>query len=270
MNEPVQIPSAAGHGHGASVPRERGGLAKLQRQCRELALTRLGELLAGMLDQVDDALFELADKSVNNEEQTRYFDAMRDVRLKRSEIEQGYRRHCETRFPLGPRIEALADEPPGAGGIGASSGDAHSLSLVGNDELEETLAINNMVEKAEASFADELFALDQRMATLYQPGAGAASDNPVSPRHLCDAFRDAFQAVDTTIEIRLLVHKLFDKFVASALAELYQELNHFLANKGVLPTVRARGHAAPVSARGAARAKPRLPQCSAICHAARA
>ncbi len=41
-----------------------------------------------LFDHVDDALFELADRTAINAEQNMYFESMREVRIKRRGIEQ--------------------------------------------------------------------------------------------------------------------------------------------------------------------------------------
>ena len=44
-----------------------------------------------MMDQVDDALFELAEKATDGRSQAQFFDAMRHVRIKRTEMEETFR-----------------------------------------------------------------------------------------------------------------------------------------------------------------------------------
>ena len=44
--------------------------------CRELALDRMARALSGMLDRVEDDLFELAEKALERESQNAYLDAI--------------------------------------------------------------------------------------------------------------------------------------------------------------------------------------------------
>ena len=60
---------------------------RLLGKARDMAGTRLRGSLKTMLDKADDALFELAEKSETDTAQRVYFDAMREVRIKREEIE---------------------------------------------------------------------------------------------------------------------------------------------------------------------------------------
>ena len=50
----------------------------------------LQHLLQHMFDNVDDALFELADRADNNAVQNMYFESMREVRIKRRGMEMGF------------------------------------------------------------------------------------------------------------------------------------------------------------------------------------
>ncbi|WP_413770483.1 DUF1631 family protein, partial [Vibrio vulnificus] len=46
--------------------------------------------LQGLFDNADDTLFEMADRARNDVEQNLFFEAMRDLRLKRKSIERGF------------------------------------------------------------------------------------------------------------------------------------------------------------------------------------
>jgi len=61
--------------------------------CRELALERIAHALSGMLDRVEDDLFDLADKSVDREAQNAYLEARTQAREKRAAIEDTFKRH---------------------------------------------------------------------------------------------------------------------------------------------------------------------------------
>ncbi len=124
--------------------------------CRELALTQMARALSGMLDRVEDHLFELAGKSADREAQNVYLDARSQARDKRSAIEAAFARHFVELFDRKVRGDA---PPPGAKATG-------ELSLVAEDDLEETLAMREMSSKLKASCEGELMALSQRMGFL--------------------------------------------------------------------------------------------------------
>ena len=59
-------------------------------QVRDKAAQQLKEALQTLFDNADDTLFEMADRAHNNAEQNIFFEAMRDLRLKRKSIERGF------------------------------------------------------------------------------------------------------------------------------------------------------------------------------------
>ncbi len=214
---------------------------------REQARGQLRELVRGMFDSVDDALFDLAEKAESNAQQSAYFDAMRAVRLARAEMERRFLDAVATGFDLlltgAPRTPAAAQEG--------------SLSLVDEEEVEESVAIAGMVDKAEARYRGELHALRERFQALLGRRRVDPDEMPLAPRRLCEAFREASESMDVELRVRLIVLKLFDRFVVSELGTLYQEANRLLVAAGVLPDLRVRartypatrGRVAPTSAR---------------------
>ena len=60
------------------------------RQVRDHASKRLEHYLERMMEQIDDALFARAEKAENNMVQTQYFDAMRELRIIRKDIETDF------------------------------------------------------------------------------------------------------------------------------------------------------------------------------------
>lgn len=223
-------------------PTTRRPLQDLQDQF----VHRVTELFAAMLDNTDDALFALADKAESNLVQSMYFDSMREVRLKRGEMEARFRADVLDGF------RALRRQPAGTAPAGGerevADGSCEELSLVEHDDLEESLAVDGMVGKARSRHAQALAQLRARLEHLL-PGVGLdEGTNPVDPRRLCGAFRRAVQVLDLEVRAKLVVYKLFDKSVMEALGELYTRLNHLLINAGVLPHIKLKAPRARTSA----------------------
>src|SRR5258706_8587544 len=131
-------------------PRESADVLK---GCRDLALDRMSRALAGMLDRVEDDLFELAEKTTDREIQNTYLDARAKSREKRTAIEATFRQHFVDCFNR--KVEGMPAKPRASQGAG-------ELSLVQNEDLEETLAVREMARKLGAACEGELFALSQR------------------------------------------------------------------------------------------------------------
>ncbi len=57
---------------------------------KRFAVEGLSDLIRVLMENVDDALFELSDKVDNDRERNQYFEAMRKVRLKRDAIKREF------------------------------------------------------------------------------------------------------------------------------------------------------------------------------------
>ncbi|MDZ7751007.1 MAG: DUF1631 domain-containing protein [Gammaproteobacteria bacterium] len=200
---------------------------KLLDEVRRMADTHLDRSVARVMDQTDDALFSMADKAESNQLQSLYFDAMREVRLKRPAIESGCRDHFQAAF--GTRTEAYRD----SGAAEQSAGEI-ALGLVDMDELEESLAVDNMVSKLRESAHEALAALDMRMGFLLKRDALSGDDNPLSPEAFCRSFQEGCRSLESGIEVKLIVLKLFDRYAFQDIVEFYDHLNAFLAERDVL------------------------------------
>ena len=82
------VPLAAAIDPGGRMPLPC--LPVLLLQVRDKAALQLRQGLQDLFDNADDTLFEMADKAFDRYDQHLYFEAMRDLRLKRKSIERGF------------------------------------------------------------------------------------------------------------------------------------------------------------------------------------
>ena len=207
-------------------------VGELLKLVRTTALKRVNGLVSNLFENIDDALFDLAEKAENNAVQTGYFNGMREVRKKRQLVERMCQEHLGKIFRdfAAGKLEPLKPE--------TATQPSEGLSLVNDQELEESLAIGSMVAKAENRHAPQLYAVNQRLSVI-RGGASVENDtNPIAPAPLCQAFRLAMREFDLDVQARLIIYKLFDRFVMNNLDMLYGEVNHQLIQAGVLPQIR--------------------------------
>ena len=252
-NEPNKVVSLSPR----QEPSERVG--DLLGAVRSIASRRLQLLLGNMFEHVDDALFDLAEKAENNAAQMHYFDGMREVRKRRPAVERSYLAQVSRELTgLSTRPAHETAPPPPSGPV--------ELSLVAENELEESLAITSMTAKNESRLSRDLFAVNQRLSVICGGVKIDDATNPVAPAALAQAFRQAMRELSAEMRVKLIIYKLFDRYVLSALEELYHEINTELVRAGVLPQLRhevVRGDApaasAGVSASAAAGGMPAEP-----------
>ncbi len=197
---------------------------------------RLTPLMRALFDSLDDSLFELAEHAREPARQRDFFDGMRECRLRRRHVEDSVvasvKRGLDAAFRddlrsvgLETGLEARGDE---------------TLGLVGEEDLEEDLALQAMVAKCESQLAQVLYALNQRVGCVLEIPALHDSDNPLGPAALTEAFRFAARRLDIPMHVRLVVFKLFERHVLASLGPVYKDLGTLLIEAGILPTLKPR------------------------------
>jgi len=227
-------------------------VGELLNGVRGIANRRLQQWVGNAFEHVDDALFDLAEKAENNAAQMHYFDGMREVRKRRPAVERNFlgaiSRHLgELTHPAQPQGLPTPVTP---GTV--------ELSLVADNELEESLAITSMISKNESRLSRDLFSVNQRLSVICGGHKIDDTSNPVAPAILSQAFRLALQELSADMRVKLIIYKLFDRYLLSSLEELYQEINTELARAGVLPQLRheiVRGSGAKAAATASSNAQ---------------
>ncbi len=202
---------------------------------RQALLAILPKLTDRLFERLDDGLYELSNKGDNSAVQSAYFDAMREVRRQREAVETAFNRQILGDFDRfwrrGPRGSTAE--------LSITTVDRHEeeFSLVGDEELEEGLAVENMVSKGDNHYFRAVHALNERFAHMIRGVEVDKKNNPVAPAAFCQAFRDAARELEVELPVKLVIFKHFDREVLNNLSVLYDEFNTILADAGVLPKI---------------------------------
>ncbi|MBT2341645.1 MULTISPECIES: DUF1631 domain-containing protein [Pseudomonas] len=200
-------------------------------QVRDKAAQQLRLGLQGLFDNADDTLFEMADRARDDIEQNLFFEAMRDLRLKRKSIEREF---IEQFFEAFVRL-AQYDLTQATLAPVLSSGPPSQPT---HDELERHLAVEAMVTRVLRRDGLSLEQLTARLsALLARPLANP--HNPLSPALLCENFLQAGRNLGVGIKVKLILLKLFERYVLSECDQLYAEANQLLVATGILPELKA-------------------------------
>jgi|GEM_PF-2680986 len=201
------------------VTNERMTKARLTRlpaelhQCLEQARGLLIPLLETCLDRLEDRLFSLADKAANPQEQNTFFNAMRRVRQQRSVFLKRFAARLQEAFAAldGTQVPMAAPIT------------ADNLALMRPEDLDELIAVEAMITRAQGSFSAAITLLSQRLGALVSTPV-YARNNPVGPESLCQVLSSAALQLDIPAAIKLILLQAFDDAVLSALAPVYQAL----------------------------------------------
>ena len=185
-------------------------ISSILYECRELMTDHLKHSLPNLMDEVDDVLLDIALKTTDSQERTKYFNAMHEVGLKRHNIEKKCLENFAGLFNDKIRSDYTAsNECEGAKDI-------------------DTIMMSNAVNKIRNDCHLALLNLDECMGKILNTGKANAISNPVSPEVVCTAFYNACELADTGTEIRLIIFKYFEKYVTSMLNDVYSEINDFI------------------------------------------
>ncbi|WP_339540011.1 DUF1631 domain-containing protein [Pseudomonas sp. RA_5y_Pfl1_P24] len=200
-------------------------------QVRDKAVQQLQQGLQELFDNADDTLFEMADRSRNMLDHHIFFEAMRDLRLKRKNFERVFLEQLFEAFAsLGQagqgelqRVPVVSyDAPPGSS----------------KDALEKIVALEAMLGRVRQRDGLALSQLTARLSALLGNRLDER-ENPLGPALLCEFFLQAGRSLGVEIRVKLIMLKLFEKYVLSDAGQLYGEANQLLVATGVLPELKA-------------------------------
>ena len=212
----------------------RGDQTRMIAECRTILTDRTHELMQVFFAKVDDELFKMSDKAENSGIQSLYFEAMRYVRRERDSLNSRYieeltRQYDDFWHNKPTKVLTLND--------GAKGGGEDDFVLVEDEILEENLAITSMIEKGNTLYHRELFGLGKRFGSFLNRDEVPIELNPVAPSALCQGFECVMKPQLLDLKVKLFIYKLYENQVLNAFGPVYHEMNSYLANEGILPSI---------------------------------
>lgn len=211
----------------STTSKNLGNLPPVLSLVRDNATLHIKKNLQELFTSADDILFEMADRATSNSEQNSLFEAMRDLRLKRKSLERGFFHGLLDKF------NQLNQRSIGRSRVEEKL-NLDTLSLVQNDELEESVALETMIAKVMGTEVQPLTLLSTRLGHLLQRKI-SNDENPLGPKSLATAFLESCTILGFEIQIKLIILKLFEKAVLDNIHALYHASNELLIKEGVLP-----------------------------------
>jgi hypothetical protein len=214
-------------------PSARIKYGQILDQCRDMALIFGNDQLGRLFEQAPGALLGFAERAQSDAMQGRFFEAMGAIQRERTAIERVFRLEIGEGFDGfgGSNPRSHQSNPVGADGMA-------ELSLVAPEEMEESVAAENLIIRGNATYFPELYALGQRLAVINGGRVLKDSEIPTAPHHLVNAFRKALKPIDIDVKVKVVLYALFDKFVVREAKGLYDELNSTLKAAGILPNLK--------------------------------
>ena len=189
-------------------------------------------VLPRTLDEIESALFKLAERAGSNALQQERFASLREIKSNHAQITSRFLSHVESSLAQ-VRAPAGSAPLPTQASITARA----ELELVDSSVLEEDLALQEIASKSEIRNSQALYALSHRLGVIAGEPAATNEVLALGPVKLVDAFREALRAIDLGVESRVLAYRQFDRVALLPIPVFYQTLNTWLAEQRVLPNL---------------------------------
>ena len=177
--------------------------------------------------------WNFAGKAETNAAQATFFEAMQELKRKRTEVEQWFFKSVDTGFKNFINGTASSESMP------AGFGDVRvQLSLVDKNDVEAALPMQNMIAKANANYSEQLYGLNQRLAVVNGGTRLPKATLPGGPMSVGRG-RAHCASVCWTWTPR---HAWWSMWCSSAMScvnstGMYEEYNRRLINAGILPNL---------------------------------
>lgn len=199
---------------------------KVLDDCRRMMANRLRASMNAMLKNAEDTLFDMVLYKEGVGRAPRYINAIRDVRLKKGEIQLRF----ENRFAALFEQQLRHMEDPAFPAVDFSS----------TTTTPEKAALGHAAGRVKQECGTALLNLDRHFCALLEEDDEPDPDdldNPVQPEVILEAFWESCRDVDAQPDVRVLLVQLFEQYIAAELQSMYEEVETYLRESApVRPT----------------------------------
>jgi hypothetical protein len=203
-------------------------------QCRDLVSDFVSSHFSDLFEQANTALLEFAERAESNAVQGRFFEAMKQLQRRRPDIEFIFHEELNAGFQNFGATDANTLDR----GQGVDLTAGIELSLVEPEDMEESVATENLISRANANYFPDLYALSQRLSVVAGGRKLKDLDIPAAPHHLVHSFQRAMEGLDVEIKVKVILYALFDKVIIRQCGSVYDQYNAILKSAGILPKLK--------------------------------
>jgi hypothetical protein len=217
---------------------------------RNLLIEGATRVLTRQAEAMENTLLAMADRSPLLETRNTYYGAQGILNKQANELLSACKdAYCQA---FNDFVHNKRDK--------TASPDSLELTLVGDQDYEITLAVDKATSRLRYNCAEEMVALDARIAQLLGRSDLSEHDNPLGPRTLCEALLDGIGRMELEQNVRIVLLNQFDLVLTTELAHIYQSINRYLIDHGILPDLKvgrnSRSHHAAGSSNAASASGP--------------
>lgn len=200
-------------------------------QTHRIFVQSISPRLNHFFEGLNDFFFDMAEQAENNVLQNQYFAAIGDTRKNKSTLTRQFAKNVNIifqKFKNQDFVYFIENKQQ-------TEETAKTLTLIKDDDLDQKLAINNVVAKISQIYLKELHLLNQRYAELAQMDQLTEQHNPIGPDTIVNAFALSLKVLKSENNIKLMIIKLFEKNMLESLGPAYRMVNKYLKKQGILP-----------------------------------
>ncbi len=203
------------------------------RRILDVLVVQISRDLAGrinrMLVDVEQQLFQQAERARSNELQSRHFGNLNALKKNRAGLLPRFLAALEHEVASirEPRVEDPASQ--------VTHMEYQTLTLVEDADMDQDIVLREISQRHETRAHTGLHLLGQRFGVLAGCSALQAAELPVGPQALCRALRKAAPSLEVNLDSQLLLYKAFDQKVMAEYATWVEVINQLLSQQGVLP-----------------------------------
>ena len=208
---------------------------RILNECRDQLVSSLSVWLRDVATPVSEELFVLADSTRERLQQTRYLDLRADIEKDWSHLVDTFRRDLSSEAE---RCQNQEIQTEGNRESALEIPDFEGLQLLADDELSEHIVIREFSAQLCESCDEELYTLNRRVAALLGHDELVDGANPLAPPVVCRALSDACATIGSSSEVRLLLMRRLERHLHLGLPPIYQQINAYLIERGILPDLK--------------------------------
>lgn len=201
------------------------------KACQGLAAEHSRQAFRQYIKVLDDALTLEISQAKSNQESMELQDVQRQLRQSKEELERYFCGYLSEGFVKFKKKELNTS-------MTADTSNPEELSLLGNDQLEEAIAISSITQRADEYFAEPLWALNQRFSVLNGGQRVTEANNPASPIQFCESLRKALKLVPMNSKVKNLAYKVYDDQLIQVMQGISEEINRYLKQNEILPNLK--------------------------------
>ncbi len=208
--------------------------SKHLHETHRIFVQSLNPRLKSFFDGLNDFFFDMAEKAETNAIQNQYFAAIGDTRKNKTELTRQFVKNVNVifqKFKSHDHVYFIENAEQ-------TEETKRTLTLIKEDDLDQKLAINNVIAKISQIYHEDLYLLNERFAEIADEAEITNNSNPIGPDAIVNAFALSLKVLKSENNVKLMIIKLFEKNMVESLGPAYRMVNKYFKKQKILPEIK--------------------------------